>query len=318
MTSRNTLDTNILKIRDVFALNPANGDVIQQGSLLQIGEKGRFQWMSTSQFFSTMSIPNTTGSILDILQAVQPGISSISTALAVSLISTTNGLGSAGYVSTQTLGKLSGTPYNYISASCLLDVINNLGQLNTIQTLGPMQQVNFNGTQVGYVSTQFPGEFKIYNSSLTVGGSNLNDTTLNNASNVQSATIDLTGFISHWTGNESSRLIVDVNLNETIKFNATTSGTTFISTILTLQNNAGNVVLGNPLLLEIPSKNSNDTVQLGTAKFLLGPIDLTNISSNAPIELRHIISTPLNETVNLTTSIPRVGGVFVTLDNLDK
>lgn len=318
MSSRNTLDTNILKIRDVFALNPATNDVIQQGQLLKIGEKGRFRWQSTSEFFSTMYVEDTSGSVLDILQSVQPGISSLSSALAVALVSTVDNLGSSGYVSTNKLNNLSGTPYNYISASCLFDVINNLGQINNIQTLGPMQQVNFEGIPRGYVSTTNLGEYKSYYSSLTTGGSNLNNIQFNNATNEKSVTMDLTGFISHWTGNNSSRLIIDVNLNETIKFEATTSGTTYISTILTLKDNLGGIVLGNPVLSEVPAKNSNDTIQLGSAKFLLIPEDFAYIYSNAPIELRHIISTPLNETVRLTTLVPRVGGVFVTLDNMDK
>lgn len=50
MASRNTVDTNILRIRDVFAINPLTSELIQPAEIPVIGEKGRLKWMSSIEF----------------------------------------------------------------------------------------------------------------------------------------------------------------------------------------------------------------------------------------------------------------------------
>ena len=186
MSSRFTIDTNILRIRDVFAFNPANADFIQPGSVPVIATSGKVQWLSSLQFLSTISIPSLSTNILGILEIIQPGLSSLSTAQALTLMSTVEGLGSSGYVSTSGLyyetSHLS-LQYGYISSTTLVDCIAALGNMQTItgypgnpSGLGPMGMFPAGVDKTlgprGYVSTLNPGEYHTYRSTLGLLGAN--------------------------------------------------------------------------------------------------------------------------------------------------
>ena len=131
--SRDSLDTDILRIRNVTAINPKNQDYIQPQHIPNIGRQGVLQWYSSLQFLSTILIPSTGCTALDILTTVQGGISTMSTiqslALTNSFVSTVLGLQESGYVDTSyilnRINNLSGD-YGYISTTSLYDIINNL------------------------------------------------------------------------------------------------------------------------------------------------------------------------------------------------
>ena len=79
MSSRYTVDTNILRIRDVYALNPLNADYVQVLQIPSIDVNGKLRWYSTLELLSSISVPSVSCSVLDILTSVQPGISTMST-----------------------------------------------------------------------------------------------------------------------------------------------------------------------------------------------------------------------------------------------
>ena len=78
MSSRFTVDTTYLKIRDVFAFNANSGEVIQRDSVPVIGHEGHLDWKSSLEFISSISVPTLSTTVLGILSRIQPGLSSLS------------------------------------------------------------------------------------------------------------------------------------------------------------------------------------------------------------------------------------------------
>lgn len=103
MSSRISLDTTSLTVRDVFCLNN-NAAFIQPISIPVPGVNGKLQWLSSVEFLSTISVPTTSTSLLNYIQQVGSTFSTLSTMFNVSsttfINSTIIGLGSIGYVST--------------------------------------------------------------------------------------------------------------------------------------------------------------------------------------------------------------------------
>ena len=162
MSSRYTSDTNILRVRDVFAINPQNSQFIQPGEIPMIGLNGQLRWYSSLEFFSSISVPTASTSVLGILLSVPEGLSSLSTAITTVtndiVTSTVAGLGSSDYVSTSYLENiitLLSQDRKYISATTLYDVIANLGNLPWIgDNGGPMALLGSNfAAGSGYIST---------------------------------------------------------------------------------------------------------------------------------------------------------------------
>lgn len=325
MTSRFTYDTNILRIREVTALNSSNSDYIQPGEIPVIGHQGSLKWYSTLEFLSIMSVPSLSCSVLDILSSVQPGIStmsSIQTSTFTSfLCSTVAGLGSAGlaqygqgYVSTSKLNDtIKGLSYNYgyISSTTLYDCIASLGSLRNIgDNLGPMARIgsNFSG---GYVSTVNPGEFTIYESTLLNEGNNLFNTSITHTDNRTSALIRIAGLSNHLVN--SSKLYIDVNTNLNLQFTGNLTGICYLSSYLTALNQTKQ--LGGPARLTIPNGASN--VSQGNLQFLLKKTDLTPCPD--VLELHHVIglTNPGANTATITTWVPIENGILVRLNNLD-
>jgi len=77
--SRNTVDTDVLRIRDVFCFNPSNMDFIQPLQIPSVGRNGQLKWYSSLEFLSSIYISSVSSSVLDILESVQEGISTMST-----------------------------------------------------------------------------------------------------------------------------------------------------------------------------------------------------------------------------------------------
>ena len=152
--SRNSIDTDILRIRNVTAINSSNSDYIQPSHVPSIGLQGQLEWFSTLVFLSTIMIPSPSCTALDILTTIQGGISTMAYILenkpgnAINLNSTIDGLGSSAYISSAyiqfLLNEVSGE-YGYISSTTLYDVINNLNNLPWItQNAGPMKNIGSN------------------------------------------------------------------------------------------------------------------------------------------------------------------------------
>jgi hypothetical protein len=315
MASRFTIDTNILRIRDVFALNASNAEFIQPMQIPIVGQKGQFKWYSSLEFLSSISIPTASTNVLDLLQCIQPGLSSLSTLVTTTINtvipSTVTGLGSIGYVSTSYLqnqiNELSYT-YKYISATTLYDCIASLGNMQRIgNELGPMiMGSNLNG---GYVSTVNPGQYRIYRSTFSLLGSNLPKIAIDNTTSYTSCEIPIRGFQTSIVS--TSKMEIDIQTNMNINYWNGLGDLSFVST--TLINSATGLPVGQPTKMDIPVYQSN--VYVGNVKYLLKPSDLTPYPSS--LLLQHSLRSGLNEPCEITTLIPGTNGIFVTLDNLD-
>lgn len=264
---------------------------------------------------SSISIPITSTNAYELLTQIQPGLSTLSTSfgdgIRIPLTSTVIGLGSSGYVSTSYLqnvvNELSYT-YKYISATTLYDCFANLANMQIIgNELGPMiLGSNLNG---GYVSTVNPGEYRIYKSSIPLDGGNLVQTNITNNDNLASALIDIGGFQSHIRN--TSKMILDIQVNMNYNFWNGLQEVSYVSTVLV--NAATNVPIGEPHLIDIEPYTSNSFI--GSVKFMFSSNDLTPYPTS--LRLRHAQSNQYNDICELTTIIPKKGGIFITLDNTD-
>jgi len=317
MNSRMSFETNLLRIREVVAFNPMTAEFIQPLQIASIGTHGSLKWYSTIELLSSISIPQVSCSVLDILQTVQPGISTMSTIQASTTTeivrSSMQGIGNLGYVSSidfvyNEIDQLSGT-YHYISATTLYDCFSYLGQLNTIgNQCGPMTLIgsNFSG---GYVSTIHPGEYKIYKSSYSLAGSNLFQRGMANNVAQGSATMNLRGFSSHIVS--SSKMTIDICANINLQFPNGLTSTCYVSSFL--RNPLTNQQIGGTVRQTLVATNSN--VWMGNLLFHLDSNSLYPFSSN--LELRHVLYNGAGDSNRLTTNIPDTQGIFITLDNTD-
>jgi hypothetical protein len=317
-SSRNTLDTNSLRVRDIYAFNPSNNDFIQPVSIPVIGTNGHLTWLSTVEFLSTISVPTESTSVLNLLTAVKPGLSSLSTAitttLALGLVSTVKGLGTAGYVSTQTLFRnltYLATDYGYISSTVLFDSFVSLADMAKIHSMGPMGMFN-PALSNGYVSTIHPGEYRIYKSSIGITGANAFNTPLLIVPNTATPTvnIDIGGYSNHIVNSSKMKIDIAANLSATYDANPSYPLTTLSSFLV-----SGSLPIGSPV--RITYTNSN--VTQATLSFLLNSNDLTPFPTG-PLQLQHRMTNVGSVTIpiaSLTSWIPDTNGVFVTLDNTD-
>ncbi len=301
MASRFTLDTNILRIRDVFAFNPSNADFIQAEEIPIMGKKGQLKWYSSLEFLSSISIPTTSTNALDLLQQIQPGLSSFSTIL-----------GENDYVTQEeldtTVTELSGT-YKYISATTLYDCFVHLGDMQIIgNELGPM--ISGSNLSGGYVSTVHPGEYRIYHSTLFNQQSNIARSDVANlGQNISTATFSLAGFNSNIVN--SSKMKLDIQTNMNINFYDGICDTWTISSFLL--NQATGALVGTPHVIDFPVNYSN--AYIGNVSFLLRSNDFAVFPNT--VRLCHRITTAIDSNCDFFSGVPRRNGIFVTLDNLD-
>lgn len=276
MSSRISLDTTSLKIRDVFCLNK-NADVIQPISIPVPGANGKLQWLSSVEFLSTISVPTTSTSLLNYIQQVGSTFSTLSTMFNVSTTKYIN----------STIAGLGSIPNgnDYLSSSALAYQFKSLA------------------TNYGYVSTVNPGNYRIYKSSLGLQGTNLT-ATMTNGQNLTSGSIGLGGYVSKVVN--TSQMRIDVNANIQLGYTAGSALTTF-STVLV--NPANSQIVGDPVSLTFNATNA----LVANLTFLLNSAQLTPFPTT--LQLRHIL--PVGTNLNVTTNIPQIGGVFVTLDNTD-
>jgi len=315
MSSRLSIDSTTLKVRDVFCLNPINSDYIQPGSIPVISDVGKVIWLSSLEFLSTISVPTLSTTIIGLLGSIRPGFSSFSTILTSTvgsqLTSSITGLGSVGYVSTSYLDKTVGflaLDHGYISSTTLYDCFTNLADMDQITLkLGAMAMFlggalsNLSG---GYVSTINPGQYRIYKSTIGLQGNNLN-ITLNNDTNVTSGIINLAGFQNNIVN--TSHMRIDVNANIQLNYPSGSELTTF-STFLV--NPANSRIVGDPVRLTFDTGGALVT----NLSFILKSNQLTPFPAN--LEIHHRMNNT-GTSANFLTNIPEIGGVFVTLDNTD-
>lgn len=304
MTSRTSLNTNLLQIRNVTAYNPISDGFIEPFQIPVIGEQGQLQWYSSLQLLSSISIPVTSTNVLNLLESIQPGLSSVQ-----SNFSTT--WATEDWVSRSTLMQeinvLSYT-YKYISATTLYDCFANLANMHFIgNELGPM--VFGSNLTGGYVSTIYPGKYRNITSSIGFGGSNWNQLAFTNSSNVPNVELNINGFRNLLVS--STKLMVDINLNMNLNFQTGLNYTCYVSSFLT--NKDTGAVVGQAQLTEIPFYFSN--ANIASAKFLLNFQDLTPFPST--LVLRHRSSNATDDPFLATTMVPTRNGMWVTLNNMD-
>jgi hypothetical protein len=322
MSSRLTVDTTTLKVRDVFCMNTSNGDYIQPASIPVIGDFGKIQWLSSIEFLSSISVPTLSTTILDVLEAVRPGFSTMSTVITstinITVRSTVTGLGSLpdgnDYISSSKMNKmldLLSLNYGYISATSLYDSFNNLGDMQQItQRIGPMVKfLSGDGSNLsrGYVSTMNPGNYRIYKSTLGLSGTNVNQT-LADGGIYGSATIDITGFNTKIV--TASYLRLDVNANIMLSYSGSGPIQTSFSTYLVNASNTSQII-GTPVSLTFSGSNA----MIANLNYLLSSNDFVPYPNL--VQIRHRLVNGQGSNANLTTQIPQAGGVFATLDNTD-
>lgn len=325
MSSRLTVDTTTLKVRDVFCLNSSNADYIQPASIPVIGDFGKLRWLSSIEFLSTISVPTLSTTILKVLEAVQPGFSTLSTIFfsttTSAICSTVAGLGSLpngnDYISSATLYKVIDSltyNYGYISATTLYDTVGNLADMRQItDRLDPMVKfLSANGSNLsgGYVSTMNPGNYRIYKSTLGLQGNNVSQSLADGAM-VASGTIDIGGFRNKIVG--ASYLRLDVNANITLNYTGAGPANTSFSTFLV--NPVNSQVVGTPASLTFSGSNA----MMANLSFLLNSNQLLPFGVAYPntLNIYHRIINGVGSNGALVTQIPQSGGIFATLDNTD-
>lgn len=317
MASRFTVDTNILRIRDVYALNLSNSEFIKPLQFPSIEDNGRLKWYSTLELLSSMSIPAMSCSVLTILSTVQPGISTMSSITASTqasfLNSTVNGLGSVDYVSTTFLFNqivLLSQVYKYVSCTTLYDCFVHLADMRWIgDNAGPMSLIGSNLSN-GYISTINPGQYTILRSTLGIQGGNVNNVLMDNTSNITSINVDIEGFRSRITS--TTKLQIDIDLNAYYGFTGGVGGLCYLSTYFTSVGGVSQVGK-DCVTMEIPS-GVTSTSQ-GHLRFLLKTTDLTPWPG--ALQLHHTLSNTVVTTTRFGCYVPKTSGIFVTLDNLD-
>lgn len=262
MSSRISLDTTSLTVRDVFCLNN-NAAFIQPISIPVPGANGKLQWLSSVEFLSTISVPTTSTSLLNYIQQVGSTFSTLSTMFNVSttlfINSTIKGLGSIP------------NGNDYLSSSALVYQFKNLA------------------TNYGYVSTVNAGNYRIYKSSLRLQGTNI-ATTMANGANVASGSLGLGGYVSKIVN--TSQMRIDVNANIQIGYTAGSALTTF-STVLV--NTANSQIVGDPVSLTFNATNA----LVANLSFILNSTQLTPFPTT--LQLRHVlpVGDQLNVTTNI-------------------
>jgi len=304
---RYTLDTNIINVRDVFAMNAKSGAVIEYSAFPVITNEGQLAWNSPLEFLGGISCMGTT--VLRLLESVQPGLSTLSTNFTkvrdFMLVSSVAGIGET-YISTLGLARKVTEltiEHGYISSTSFYDCVRGLSKLDTItQNVGPMimflSAVDSNFAPSGYISTVNPGGFHNYYSTLGFTGG-LENANINNIS-LQSLSLDLGGFEVL----PSSKLRLDINANVSVTYTNPLPADS-VTTFSTFLYN-GTRPLGTPVVVNY----SNVNFTMSQFTYFLTAADLSIRS----FSLRHRIINFDNTNAQITV-LPT--SVFARLINMD-
>jgi hypothetical protein len=303
---RYTLDTNILKIRDVFAMNHKTGDFIQYDSFPVIGNDGLILWKTPLEFLAGISCLNTTA--LQLLESIQPGFSTLSTNFTRGrdrmLASTVNGVGNS-YISSSFLNKKCiqlSIENGYISTTTFYDCLAGLPELNTItQSIGPMimflQANGSNYNNSGYVSTIHPGKFHNYYSTLGFTGG-LNNVNID--SGIQSLSLDFGGFELL----NSSKMRLDINANVSVTYTNPPQPESIVTTFSTFLHN-GTRPVGTPVVVNY----SNLNFEMSRFTYFLTAADI-----GTSLNLRHRITNIDNTNAKITVFPTSVSARLINMD----
>jgi hypothetical protein len=125
-----------------------------------------------------------------------------------------------------------------------------------------------------------------------------------NGATINSGSIGLGGFATKVVNRSYMR--IDVNANIVLGYPVSPALTTF-STVLV--NTANSQIVGDPVSLTYTAKDN----LIANLSFLLNYTQLTPFPTT--LQIRHVLNT--GDNLNITTNIPQIGGIFVTLDNTD-
>lgn len=299
----NYIESDIITGRNIIFFNPEERNThIQPASAPVIGSLGHLKWLSSLEFINYMkeTLP---------IYELQPGLSTVHQNTQRDMLantrSTVAGIGSMSYISTSSLARSMGSltyTHGYISSSALYDSINKLTNLKNItDTIGPMLKfVRGSGKRFedrAFVKTANPGSYRIYSSTLGLQGSNLSNATINNSGVTTSGIIDIGGY-SNLIIPGVSKMRIDVNIG--LQYSNMGKFSTFLLS-------APSVPIGTPVVVNYISPPS---APIGKITYFLTAADFTNTPNKIWIGHR-------GDSTNATTSIPSVGGIHVTLNNMD-
>jgi hypothetical protein len=304
---RYTLDTNIITIRDVFAMNSKSGAVIETDSFPVIGSEGQLTWNSPSEFLGGISCMNTT--VLGLLETIQPGFSTLSTNFSrvrdFMLVSTIDG---TGHIYVSSLGLMAKVreltiEHGYISTTSFYDCVSGLSRLNTItQNVGPMvtflSAIGSNFARSGYISTINPGGFHNYYSTLGFTGG-LTNATVN--SGTDSMNINLGGFEVL----PYSKIRLDINANVSVNYLNPPQPQSIVTAFSTFLHN-GTRPIGTPVVVMY----SNLDFAMSKFTYFLTGADLSSTS----LGLRHRIINFDNTNATITVVPTSVHVRFINMD----
>ena len=304
---RYTLDTNIIKIRDVFAMNAKSGAVIEYSAFPVIGNEGQLDWKSPLEFLGGISCMGTT--VLRLLESVQPGLSTLSTNFTrvrdFMLVSSVAGIGET-YISSlglmQKVTELT-VEHGYISTTSCYDCLLGLSKLDTItQKVGPMvmflSAIDSNFAPYGYISTVNPGKYHNYYSTLgfTGGLTNANVNT-----GIESMTVNLGGFEVL----PSSKIRLDINANVSVNYFNPPQPQSIVTSFSTFLHN-GTRPIGTPVVVNY----SNLDFAMSKFTYFLTGADL----SATTLGLRHRVINFDNTNATITVVPTSVHATFINMD----
>jgi hypothetical protein len=229
------------------------------------------------------------------------------------LVSTVAGLGQSDYVSTSYLNLaldfLSLSHGYYISSTTLYDVILSLSNMTRIDGLGPIPNATGGSNLMsgGYVHTVNPGKYTVYQSSLRSG--HQISVAMIQGVGVPGAVADIGGYRNNFVN--KSKLTLDVFNGATVTFAGGAIAGTAVSTFL-VSTNTGGMIIGDPVVYNVPTNSPSLAIPM--TRFLLQPsnINLANVPTSLTVAY---CTNTTNATI--TGNVPSIGGMFVTLNNLD-
>ena len=298
------IESDLITARNIIFFRPEQTNThIQEASAPAIGSSGHLKWMSSLEFISSMT---EFSPVYDIQPGLSTVIQNVLTDKDKTLQSTVAGLSKSSYINSLQLSRDMGTlsyTYGYISTSALYDCINSLTNLRNItDAVGPMVKfVRSQGERFedrAFVKTANPGSYRIYSSTLSLQGSNLNNTAINNSGVITSGIIDIGGYRDLIIPGVS-KMRIDVNIG----LEHTTAGK-FSTFLLSAQ---GSSPIGTPVVVNYLTP---PTAPIGKITYFLTAADFINSPNKLWIGHR-------GDPTNATTAIPLFGGIHVTLNNMD-
>ena len=294
-----TLDTNIIKIRDVFAMNSKTGAFIDYDSFPVIGDKGHLTWKTPLELLGSISYLSTT--VIELLESIQPGLSTLSTNFTKDfnsmLVSTVNGLRETYVRSSDLFRKITDLTIEcgYMSTTSFYSCVERLSYLYSItENVSPMiiflQANGSNLSGAGYVSTINPGSFHNYYSTLGFTGG-LNNTVIG-GTGIESLSLDLGGFQFL----ACSKMRIDINANVSVNYTNPPQPQSVVTSFSTFLYKNGPI--GTPVVVNYSNLNftmSRFTYFLTAADLSTGPFivglrhRITNFdNTNATINVQPI------------------------------